>query len=72
MDKKPPTFAEQFYLTDATRWQRFKRDCRLLMWIASNFYMWFKTIKVRKAYAESQKNGEPFYVDRFTPPWAKK
>ena len=62
------TFAELYYLEEATPWRRLVRNLRLLKFIAWNIWMW-ATIgrKVRAAYRRSCAEGNPYYVDHLDP-----
>ena len=72
MSKPPRTFAEDFYLEASTFMQRRRRDLRLISWLWGNVAMWYKARNVRREFERCRRTGEPFYVDRFTPPWAKR
>ena len=72
MKKQYKTFAEQFYLEEATFMQRLQRDYRLLLWLLQNILTWFKSRKVRAEFERCRENNETFYVDRFTGPPAEK
>ena len=65
---KYKTFAEHYYLEEATFLERLKRDVRLLIFLFMNFVMWVKTRKVRAEFKRCRENNEPFYVDKFAPP----
>ena len=72
MQKEYKTFAEQFYLEEAGFGQRIGRDIRLLRWLLQNIITWVKSRKIRAEFQRCRESGEPFYVDRFTGPPAKK
>jgi hypothetical protein len=72
MSKEYKTFAEQFYVEEDSLGQRIRRDLRLLLWLLQNIINWFKSRKVRAEFERCRASGEPFYVDRFTGPPAKK
>jgi len=62
------TFAEMFYLEEATPWQRLVRNLHLVKFIAWNIWMWATAgRRVRAAYRKSCVSGEPFYVDFLDP-----
>ena len=54
-----PSFEEQFYLENPTRWQRLKRDIALLGWLARYALFWlFHGFSVRRAYRQAREKGE--------------
>jgi hypothetical protein len=68
MTRKYQSFAEQFYLEDASLLQRFRRDMKLLLFLFKTGWMWATGgNKMREEFHHSQESGEPFYVDRFDP-----
>ena len=68
MSKKYQSFADQFYLEDASFFQRLKRDIKLLLFLAKTTWMWATGgKKMREEFDHSRQTGEPFYVDRFDP-----
>ena len=68
MSKKYRSFADEFYLQDASFLTRLERDLRLIRFLVINTWMWaFAGKKMRQEFQQSQNNGEPFYVDRFDP-----
>ena len=68
MPKKYQSFAEQFYLEDASIWQRINRDWRLFKLLLGTTWMWAtKGKKMREEYRRCRETGKPFYVDRFDP-----
>jgi len=72
MPKKFRSFAEQFYLHEASLWQRLDRDWRLFRWMIQTIRMWWKARPVRAEFERCRANGLPFYVDRFAgPPTAR-
>ncbi|MDP6109940.1 MAG: hypothetical protein QGF71_07680 [Rhodospirillales bacterium] len=45
-------------------WQRFRRDIRLLYWLAKMFVLYFTVGgPIRRAYRRKKRAGEPFYID---------
>lgn len=53
-----PSFEEQFYLENPTRWQALKRDVALLWWLAAYALFWLiRGAWVRKAYRQAQQDG---------------
>ena len=72
MKNEYKTFADQYYLEDAGFLERLVRDIRLLRFLLTTIVMWIKTRKVRLEYQRCRATGEPFYVDRFTPPGQNK
>ena len=72
MSQKPKTFAEQFYLEEATFSEKLRRDLRLIRWMWQFVMNWAQAAKFRQEFQRSrEESGEPFYVDRFTPPTNK-
>ena len=72
MSQKPKTFAEQFYLEEATFSEKLRRDLRLVKWMWQFVMSWAKAAKIRREFQRCrEESGEPFYVDRFTPPTNK-
>ncbi|MDZ4731528.1 MAG: hypothetical protein SH820_16480 [Xanthomonadales bacterium] len=71
MPKKYQTFAEQFYLEEASLLQRLGRDLRLLRWMAQTIRMWFKAKPFRAEFEHCRAVNQPFYVDRFAGPPAE-
>lgn len=62
------TFPEQFYLKESTRWQRFKRDVRLIKFMLQMLLLWsIKGRRVRRAYRQAQARGETFWLDDLDP-----
>ena len=58
------TYQEKFYLEEATRWQRFKRNLRLIKYMLG--IVWFWAVlgrKVRQQHRRSQANGETYWID---------
>ncbi len=72
MKKEYKTFAEQFYLEEASFMQRRRRDYRLLLWLFQNIIIWIKSRKVRAEFQRCRASNETFYVDRFAAPPGKK
>lgn len=59
-----PSFEDQFYLENPTRWQAFKRDLRLLLMLGSYALMWLvRGVVVRRAYRRAQQQGEPLELE---------
>ena len=59
-----PSFEEQFYLENPTRWQALRRDLRLLLMLARYALMWLtKGMSVRRAYERAQRGGEPLDLE---------
>ena len=71
MSDKYRTFAQQFYLQEASWLQRLGRDLRLIKWLLMNILMWFKTRGVREEFEQCRTTGKAFYVDRFAGPAEK-
>ncbi len=62
------TFSELFYLEEATRWQRFKRDLRLIKFMINMLWRWATAgRKVRIAYRRAQANGGTLWLDDLDP-----
>lgn len=62
------TFAEMFYLEEATPWQRLGRNLRLARFIVWNIWMWATAgRRVRNAYRRACATGERFYIDYLDP-----
>ena len=58
------SFEEQFYLEDPTRFQVFKRDVLLLIWLLRRAMMWLgKGFMVRSAYKKAKKTGQPLVIE---------
>lgn len=72
MSKEYKTFAQQFYLEEASFFERLGRDLRLVKWLLMNIVMWFKSRKIREEFESSRHTGNTFYVDRFAGPPVKK
>jgi len=68
MPGKFQSFAEQFYLDEATLWKRLGRDLRLIRWMIQTICMWWKARPIRAEFERCRANGLPFYVDRFAGP----
>lgn len=59
-----PSFEQQFYLENPTRWQALKRDLRLLRMLAAYAFMWLtKGVQVRRAYRKAQRTGSPVELE---------
>jgi hypothetical protein len=59
-----PSFEQQFYLEDPSRWQAFKRDLRLLLLLARYALLWLtRGVIVRRAYHRAQQTGKPLELD---------
>ncbi len=62
------TFPELFYLKESTRWQRFKRDVRLIRFMISMLWRWATAgRRVRKAYRHAQATGGTLWLDDLDP-----
>jgi len=62
------TFPELFYLKESTRWQRFKRDLRLIRFIIFMLWRWATAgRRVRKAYRQAQATGGTLWLDDLDP-----
>ena len=73
MNKKYQSFAEQFYLEEASYLQRLKRDIKLLFFLFKTTWMWATGgRKMREEFDHCKETGEAFYVDRFDPANRKK
>ncbi len=72
MADKYKTFAEEFYLEEAGFFQRLKRDIRLLISLCITIVMWVKAGKFRSEFRRYRAAGKRYYVDKFTPPEARK
>ena len=58
------SFEEQFYLENPTRFQVFKRDALLLIWLLKRALMWLgKGFMVRCAYKKAKKTGKPLVIE---------
>tara|TARA_Y100001960_G_C14493647_1_gene738016 strand:- start:606 stop:803 length:198 start_codon:yes stop_codon:yes gene_type:complete len=58
------SFEEQFYLENPTRFQAFKRDALLLIWLLKRAVMWLgKGFRVRNAYKKAKKTGQPLVIE---------
>ena len=68
---RPRTFGEQFFLEEASLFERLGRDLRLLRFFVMTFVMWWKARKIRAEFRRCRATGEPFYVDRLAPPGSK-
>lgn len=64
----PRTFAEQFFLEEATPAQRLGRDLRLALFLARTLWGW-ATVgrRVRRAWREACARGEPLYLEDLFP-----
>ena len=59
-----PSFEQQFYLENPSRWQMLKRDLRLLLLLGSYALLWLtRGVRVRRAYRRAQQNGEPMELE---------
>ena len=57
-------FIIAFGIPYASAWQRFRRDIRLLYWLAKMFVLYFPVGgPIRRAYRRKKRAGEPFYID---------
>ncbi|MGH6629059.1 MAG: hypothetical protein ACREB3_04935, partial [Burkholderiales bacterium] len=58
------SFGEDFYLTTANPWRRFKRNVRLLVYLLSLTWTWLVVgDRVRRACRTARRTGRPFYLD---------
>ncbi len=53
-----------FHVMEDSRWLRFKRDIRLILWI-SKFTLLYLTIGwvVRRIYQMKKRRGQPYYIN---------
>ncbi len=59
-----PSFEEQFYLENPTRWQSLKRDIALLGWLARYALFWLiRGFSVRRCYRQAQQDGEQVVLE---------
>ena len=59
-----PSFEKQFYLENPTRLQVLGRDLRLLLMLARYAIAWLtRGVRVRRAYARAQRDGEPLVLE---------
>jgi hypothetical protein len=59
-----PSFEEQFYIENPGRWQAFKRDLRLLLWLGHKAWLWLgKGISVRRAYRRAQRDKQTIILE---------
>ena len=59
-----PSFEQQFYLENPTRWQAFRRDVRLLLLLARYALLWLtRGVLVRRAYRRAQASGEALELE---------
>ena len=59
-----PSFEEQFYLENPTRWQALKRDVTLLGWLTRYALFWLiRGAFVRRAYRQARQNGEQVVLE---------
>ena len=59
-----PSFEEQFYIENPSRWQAVRRDVRLILWLCHKALLWLvKGIGVRRAYRRAQRGGEPIILE---------
>ncbi|MEM1155935.1 MAG: hypothetical protein AAGI44_17495 [Pseudomonadota bacterium] len=62
------SFEDDFYLENPTRWQAFKRDCRLLGRLGIYALMWLtRGVLVRRAYRQAQQTGKPLDINTTIP-----
>ncbi len=62
------SFEDQFYLENPSRWQAFRRDLRLLAWLAARAMAWLtRGVRVRRAYRRAQRSGEPLVLEEELP-----
>ncbi len=62
------SFAQQFYLEDASLLCRASRNLRLLKWLLQSVLMWIRARQVRSEFEKCREDSQPFYVDRFSGP----
>lgn len=59
-----PSFEEQFYIENPSRYQAFKRDLRLLLWLGHKAWLWlWKGISVRRAYRRALQDNDPIILE---------
>ena len=59
-----PTYEQMFYLREASRWQRFRRDLRLLRMLAKVALIYiFPGTVIRRRYKSMKARGETFWLD---------
>ena len=59
-----PSFEEQFYIENPSRWQALRRDLRLLLWLVRRAWLWLsKGLLVRIAYRRAQRSQEPLVLE---------
>ncbi len=59
-----PSFEEQFYLENPTRWRALKRDVALLGWLARYALFWLiRGASVRRSYRRAQQKGEQVVLE---------
>ncbi len=59
-----PSFEEQFYLENPTRWQALKRNIALLWWLAAYALFWLiRGASVRKVYRQAEQKGEQVVLE---------
>ena len=59
-----PSFEEQFYLENPNHWQIFKRNVRLLLWLARPALDWIvRGARIRRAYRKAQETGVPVVLE---------
>ncbi|MFK7967321.1 MAG: hypothetical protein AB8C46_25455 [Burkholderiaceae bacterium] len=62
---RPPTFDAQFVLTKGGRFERLRRDVRVLKFLGMTFLLWAtKGRRVRRAYQQAKASGQPFVLER--------
>ncbi|MEM8564331.1 MAG: hypothetical protein AAGF57_18980 [Pseudomonadota bacterium] len=63
-----PSFEDDFYLENPSRWQAVKRDCRLLLRLSIYALHWLtRGVLVRRAYRRAQQTGKPLDIDHTIP-----
>ena len=62
---RPPTFDEQFVLTEGGVFRRFKRDLKVLWFLFGVLLFWAtKGRAIRHAYQRARADGRPFVLER--------
>ena len=57
-------YDDAFHVLEDSRWLRFKRDLRLLLWLSK--FIWIYLTKgwaVRRRYRRQRRLGKPLYMD---------
>ncbi|MFT4824584.1 MAG: hypothetical protein ACJAUG_003192 [Halioglobus sp.] len=59
-----PSFEEQFYIENPSRWQALRRDLRLLLWLAHKAWLWLgKGLLVRIAYRRARRSKKTLILE---------